>query len=357
MAILALTTSLADMRARLGRMVIGNSKIGEPVTADDLGMGGALTVLMKDAIMPNLMQTLEGTPVFVHAGPFANIAHGNSSIIADKIALKLVGSDGFVVTESGFGADIGMEKFFDIKTRYSELTPNCAVLVATVRALYVHGGRDLENKTPNLEQLKLGTANMKQHIQNALKFGIPVVVAVNKFTADSNEELQIVVDAAKEAGAFAAFVADHWSKGGAGIIEVAQAVVAACNQPSSFKFLYPLDLTIKQKIEIIAKEIYRADGVDYAPVAAKKIELYESQGFGKLPICMAKTQYSFSHDANLKNTPKGFILPVRDIRASVGAGFVYPLVGDMPTIPGLPTKPAYYNIDIDFNTGKIVGLS
>jgi len=193
MAILALTTSLADMRARLGRMVIGNSKIGEPVTADDLGMGGALTVLMRDAIMPNLMQTLEGTPVFVHAGPFANIAHGNSSIIADKIALKLVGSDGFVVTESGFGADIGMEKFFDIKTRYSGLTPNCAVLVATVRALYVHGGRDLENKTPNLEQLKLGTANMKQHIHNALKFGIPVVVAVNKFTADSNEELQIVV--------------------------------------------------------------------------------------------------------------------------------------------------------------------
>jgi len=226
---------------------------------------------MRDAIMPNLMQTLEGTPVFVHAGPFANIAHGNSSIIADKIALKLVGSDGFVVTESGFGADIGMEKFFDIKTRYSGLTPNCAVLVATVRALYVHGGRDLENKTPNLEQLKLGTANMKQHIQNALKFGIPVVVAVNKFTADSNEELQIVVDAAKEAGAFGAFVADHWSKGGAGIIEVAQAVVTACNQPSNFKFLYPLDLTIKQKIEIIAKEIYRADSVDYAPIAAKKL--------------------------------------------------------------------------------------
>ncbi|RME48888.1 MAG: formate--tetrahydrofolate ligase [Caldilineae bacterium] len=364
MAILALTTSLQDMRERLGRMVIGTNKAGEAVTADDLGVGGAMTVLMKDAIMPNLMQTLEGTPAFVHAGPFANIAHGNSSIVADQIALKLVGPDGYVVTESGFGADVGMEKFFNIKCRYSGLIPNAVVLVATIRALKMHGGgptvkagQPLHHAytEENLELLEKGCGNMVAHIKNALRFGIPVVVAVNRFQTDTDAEVELVRKVALEAGAEDAVMSNHWAEGGAGAVELAKAVVKACDKPSNFQFLYPLDASIKEKIEIIATQIYGADGVEYLPEAEKKIETYTRLGFDKLPICMAKTHLSLSHDPSLKGVPKGFVVPIRDIRASVGAGFLYPLLGTMSTMPGLPTRPVFYDVDIDEN-GRVVGL-
>ncbi len=366
MAILALTTSLEDMRERLGRMVIGTNRAGEAITADDLGVGGALTVLMKDAIMPNLMQTLEGTPAFVHAGPFANIAHGNSSIVADQIALKLVGPDGYVLTESGFGADIGMEKFFNIKCRYSGLIPDAVVLVATIRALKMHGGGprviagaplDPAYTEENLELLEKGSENMVAHIKNALRFGIPVVVAINRFTTDTDAEVELVRKIAIEAGAEDAVMTNHWTEGGQGAVELGKAVIAACEKPSNFQFLYPLEASIKEKIETIAKEVYGADGVEYSEEAERKIERYNRLGFSELPICMAKTHLSISHDPSLKNVPKGFIVPIRDIRASVGAGFIYPLVGEMSTMPGLPTRPAFYDIDIDLETGMVVGLS
>jgi len=353
MAVLALTTDLKDMRERLGRMVVATSKCGESVTVDDLGVGGALTVLMKDAIKPNLMQTLEGTPVFVHAGPFANIAHGNSSIIADKIALKLAGSDpafpseqGYVVTEAGFGADMGMEKFFDIKCRYSGLVPDAVVLVATIKALKMHGGGPEvvagkpipeDYSRENLELVKAGVCNMVKHVENAKKFGVSVVVGINRFMGDTEAEMAIVKQAALDAGADAAVVCEHWAKGGAGAVELANAVVEACAKPNSFKYLYNLESSIEDKISAICQEIYGADGVEYAQEAKDKLVLYTRLGFDKLPICMAKTQYSFSHDAKLKGVPTGFVIPIRDIRASVGAGFLYPLLGDMPTIPGLPT--------------------
>jgi methylenetetrahydrofolate dehydrogenase (NADP+)/methenyltetrahydrofolate cyclohydrolase/formyltetrahydrofolate synthetase len=365
MAILALTSDLADMRERLGRMVIGTNRQGEAVTAEDLGVAGALTVLMKDAIKPNLMQTLEGTPVFVHAGPFANIAHGNSSILADRIALKLVGPEGFVITESGFGADIGMEKFFDIKCRYSGLIPHVVVLVATVRALKMHGGgpkvvagRPLapEYTDENLDLLRKGLPNMVRHIQNALKFGVNVVVAVNSFSSDKPTELDLIRRAALEAGAMDAVVCTNWMDGGAGAVALAEAVIRAAERPASFRFLYPLEMPIKDKIEIICREIYGADGVDYLPEAEAKIELYTRLGFDKLPLCMAKTHLSLSHDPALKGVPTGFRIPIRDIRASAGAGFLYPLVGEMRTMPGLPTRPVFYDVDLDLETGKVVGL-
>jgi formyltetrahydrofolate synthetase len=366
MAILALTTSLADMRERLGAMVIGTSKAGDAVTADDIGAGGALTVLMKDAIFPNLMQTLEGTPAFVHAGPFANIAHGNSSIVADQLALKLVGPEGFVVTESGFGADIGMEKFFNIKCRYSGLVPNCVVLVATIRALKMHGGGPKvvagQPLSPayteeNLDLLEKGCSNLSKMIQNARRFGIPVVVGVNKFTNDTPAEVELVRKKAIAAGAYDAVVSNHWAEGGAGAVALGKAVIAACEQPSKFQFLYPLEASIKEKIETIVREMYGGAGVEYSPEAEKKIALYNRLGFDKLPICMAKTHLSLSHDPNLKGAPTGFIVPVRDIRASVGAGFLYPLLGTMSTMPGLSTRPGYFEIDIDLKTGRVVGLS
>ncbi|KAI9027868.1 formate--tetrahydrofolate ligase-domain-containing protein [Hyaloraphidium curvatum] len=372
MAVLALTTDLKDMRERLGRMVIGSSKSGEPITADDLGVGGALTLLMKDAIKPNLMQTLEGTPVFVHAGPFANIAHGNSSIISDQIALKLAGTDpadpkqeaGYVVTEAGFGADMGMEKFFDIKCRASNLVPDAVVLVTTVKALKMHGGGPEvvagkpipeEYQKEGLELVEKGCANMVRHIQNANKFGVPVVVAINRFTADTDKELEIVKNEAVKAGAQAAVVCEHWGKGGAGAADLAKAVVDACELPTKFKYLYDVELPIEAKIETICREIYGAKGVEYSPLAQEKIQTYTAQGFGNLPICMAKTQYSFSHDPKLKGAPSDFIVPVRDIRASVGAGFLYPLLGEMSTMPGLPTRPGFFNIDVD-DDGKPIGL-
>ncbi|MDT8307253.1 MAG: formate--tetrahydrofolate ligase [Anaerolineae bacterium] len=365
MAILALTTSLEDMRDRLGRMVIGTSRSGEAVTADDLGVGGALTVLMKDAIMPNLMQTLEGTPAFVHAGPFANIAHGNSSILADQIALKLVGPDGYVLTESGFGADIGMEKFFDIKCRYSGLIPDAVVLVATIRALKMHGGGpkvvagkplDPVYTEENLELLEKGAANMVAHIKNAQRFGVPVVVAINRFKDDTDAEVELLRKIAIEAGADDAQMSNHWAEGGLGSIELGKAVMKAATRPSDFKFLYPLDYSIKEKIETIARDVYGADGVEYSPEAEAKIETYNRLGFDGLPMCMAKTHLSLSHDPALKGVPTGYTLPIRDIRASVGAGFLYPLVGQMSTMPGLPTRPVFYDVDIDPETGKVLGL-
>ena len=362
MAILALTSDLPDMRERFGRIVIGTNKKGGAVTAEDLGVAGAMTVLMKDAIKPTLMQTLEGTPVFVHAGPFANIAHGNSSIVADKIALKLAD---YVVTESGFGADIGMEKFFDVKCRNSGLIPNVVVLVATVRALKMHGGGPKvvagkplapEYTEENLDLLRAGLGNMQHHIKNALGFGVPVVVAVNSFKDDTQAEVDLVRQAALEAGAEDSVVARHWMEGGAGAIALAEAVIRAAEKPGNFDFLYPLDISIKEKIEIICKEIYGADGVDYLPEAEAKIELYTRLGFDKLPINMAKTHLSLSHDPNLKGVPKGFRVPIRDIRASVGAGFLYPLAGTMRTMPGLPTRPVFYDVDLDLETGRVLGL-
>ena len=362
MAILALTTDLADMRERFGRVVIGTNRAGEAVTAEDLGVAGAMTGLMKDAIKPTLMQTLEGTPVFVHAGPFANIAHGNSSIIADRIALKLAD---YVVTESGFGADIGMEKFFNIKCRYSGLIPSVVVLVATVRALKMHGGGpkvvagkplDPAYTEENLDLLRAGLGNMQHHIKNALRFGIPVVVAVNSFADDTPAEVELVRQAALEAGAEDAAVSRHWMEGGEGAVKLAEAVVKAAEKPSNFKFLYPLDISIKEKIETICKEIYGADGVDYLPEAEAKIELYTRLGFDNLPLCMAKTHLSLSHDPALKGVPTGFRVPIRDIRASVGAGFLYPLLGTMSTMPGLPTRPVFYDVDLDLESDRVLGL-
>jgi formyltetrahydrofolate synthetase len=365
MAVLALTTSLEDMRDRFGRMVVATNKRGEAVTVEDLGVAGAVTVLMKDAIKPNLMQTLEGTPATVHAGPFANIAHGQSSIIADMIALKLVGKDGFVVTESGFGADIGMEKFFDIKCRYSGLIPQVVVMVATVRALKMHGGGPKvvagkplapEYTDENLDLLRAGLPNLERHIQNALKYGVNVVVAVNSFATDTPAEVELIRAAALQMGAMDAVVSTHWADGGAGAKKLAEAVVKAAEKPSNFQFLYPLQISIKEKIETIAREIYRADGVDYTPEAEEQIARYTRLGFDKLPICMAKTHLSFSTVATMKGAPTGFRISVREIRASVGAGFLYPILGDMRTMPGLPTRPVFYDVDLDLATGKVLGL-
>jgi len=365
MAVLALTTDLEDMRERFGKMVVATNKQGEAVTAEDLGVAGAVTVLMKDAIKPNLMQTLEGTPATVHAGPFANIAHGQSSIIADKIALKLVGPNGFVVTESGFGADIGMEKFFDIKCRYSGLIPQVVVLVATVRALKMHGGgpkvvagKPLAHEyiEENLELLRAGLPNLERHVQNALKYGVNVVVAVNSFATDTPAEVELIREASLKMGAMDAVVSTHWSDGGAGAKKLAEAVIKAADKPTNFQFLYPLEETIKSKIETIAREIYRADGVDYTPEAEEQIARYTRLGFDHLPICMAKTHLSFTTDASKKGAPTGFRIAVREIRASVGAGFLYPILGDMRTMPGLPTRPVFYDVDLDLETGKVVGL-
>ncbi|KAJ1790084.1 tetrahydrofolate synthase [Coemansia sp. RSA 2167] len=378
MAVLALTTSLSDMRERLGRMVVALSKQGEPITCDDIGITGALTVLMKDAINPTLMQTLEGSPVFVHAGPFANIAHGNSSIVADRIALKLVGAPagepvtaenaGYVVTEAGFGADIGFEKFVNIKCRASGLVPDVAVIVATIRALKMHGGgpevvpgKPLadEYTQENLELLRKGFANLRRHIENVNKVGIQAIVAINAFSSDTEAELELVRQLACEAGAYDAVPTHLWAKGGAGAVELAKSVERCCSeskQNNKFHVLYDHNLPIKDKIEVIAKEFYRAGSVSFSKEAEQKIEQFTRNGWDKMPVCMAKTQYSFSADPALKNAPEGFDLPIRDIRASLGAGFVYPLCGAMQTLPGLPTRPCFYDIDVDAETGDILGL-
>jgi len=362
MAILALTTSLEDMRSRIGRIIVALNKFGKPVTVEDLGVAGAATVLLKDTIMPNLMQTIEGQPAFIHAGPFANIAHGNSSIIADKIALKLAD---YVVTESGFGADIGMEKFFNIKCRYSGLMPNAVVLVCTVRALKMHGGgpkvtpgRPL-NKAyteENLPLLEKGIVNLQHHLSVVKKFGIPSVVVINNFPTDSQAELDLVKKMAIESGAEKAVVGTYWADGGEGGAELAQAVVEACEKESNYRPLYPLEMDLKTKIETIAREVYGADGVIFEQTAEKQIKRYEKIGLGNLPICMAKTHLSISHDPSLKGRPTGFKVPIREVRASAGAGFIYPILGTMQTMPGLPSVPAFRNVDLDLETGRIKGL-
>ncbi|MBS1249068.1 MAG: Formate--tetrahydrofolate ligase [Chloroflexi bacterium] len=376
MAALGMCSSLADLRERMGRIIIGTNKTGGkrqvdrpvmPITAEDLNVSGAMTVLLKDAIKPNMMQTLPGSPAFVHTGPFANIAQGNSSIMADKIALKLVGEDGYVVTESGFGADCGMEKFMNLKSRVSGLVPNCVVMVATIRALKMHGGGpkvvagkplDKAYTNENLELLEAGLPNLLQHIENATKFGVPVVVAINRFTTDTDAEVALVRERAKETGAYDAVASEVWTYGGKGGADLARAVVKAIEEEeNNFKFLYDDDMSIKEKIETVAREIYRADGVDYSPAAEAKIKQFTKMGLSHLPLCMAKTHLSFSSDASLKGAPRGFRMPITDVRASVGAGFIFPLLGTMKTMPGLPTRPVYTDIDIDVETGEVVGLS
>ena len=361
MAILALTSGLKDLRKRIGRIVLAMTKAGKPVTAEDIKVAGAMTVLLKNAVKPNLLQTIENTPCLVHAGPFANIAHGNSSILADKIALKL--SD-YVVTESGFGADCGAEKFFDIKCRKSTLKPDCVVMVCTVRALKMHSGRfevvagrplDEALLKENLEALEKGCSNLEKHIENMKLFGVPVVVAINKFTTDTKKEIELIRKKAKAAGAEDAVLSEVWAKGSKGGEKLARAVVRASNKKSNFKYLYSNKWPIKKKIEAIATKIYGAKNVKYEEKAEKAIALYTKLGYDKLPICMAKTHLSLSHDPKLKGRPEGFTLPVRDIRASVGAGFLYPLCGTMRTMPGLPTHPAGEKVDID-KDGKTVGL-
>uniref|UniRef100_A0A8P0S6I1 Monofunctional C1-tetrahydrofolate synthase, mitochondrial n=2 Tax=Canis lupus familiaris TaxID=9615 RepID=A0A8P0S6I1_CANLF len=342
MAVLALTDSLADMKERLGRMVVASDKDGQPVTAEDLG-----------------------TPVFVHAGPFANIAHGNSSVLADKIALKLVGQEGFVVTEAGFGADIGMEKFFNIKCRASGLVPNAVVLVATVRALKMHGGGPSvtagvplkrEYTEENIQLVADGCCNLQKQIQIAQLFGVPVIVALNVFKTDTRAEIDLVCELAKRAGAFDAVPCYHWSIGGKGTVELARAVREAASKGSRFRFLYDVQLPIVEKIRTIAQAVYGAKDIELSPEAQSKIDRYTQQGFGNLPICMAKTHLSLSHQPDKKGVPRDFILPISDVRASIGAGFIYPLVGTMSTMPGLPTRPCFYDIDLDTETEQVKGL-
>ena len=362
MAILALTTSLQDMRERFGRIVIGLTKDRKPVTAEEIGAAGAMTVLMKDAIRPNLMQTLENTPALVHAGPFANIAHGNSSILADLIGIKC---GDYLLTESGFGADIGAEKFFNIKCRYSGLKPDACVLVATVRALKTHSGKYkviagrplppemLEN---NVADVEAGASNLRKQIENIRLHGVTPVVAINAFDSDHDDEIEAIKRISEEAGAIGAAVSRHWQKGGEGAVELAEMVVDAAEAPSEFKFLYEADVPITDKIEAIATKIYGAADVSYTPKARKQIRSYEKNGFGGLPICMAKTHLSISHDPGLRGAPSGYTFPVREVRASVGAGFIYPICGAMRTMPALPKTPGAEKVDIDEN-GNIVGLS
>jgi len=361
MAILALTEGLFDLRKRLGRIVIGHTRNKKPVTAEDLKAAGAMTVLLKDTIHPTLMQTLEHTPVFVHAGPFANIAHGNSSIIADRLALKLAD---YVVTESGFGADCGMEKFMNIKCRYSGLKPDCVVIVCTVRALKMHSGRfkvvpgkplDKGLVAENIPALIEGSSNLVKQIENIKLFGVPAVVAINRFTTDTEKEIETLKEIALKSGADDVDVSEVWEKGGEGGLSLAEKVIKQCEKKHNFRFLYPDEWSIKQKIETIATKVYGAAKVEYAPLAEEKIATYTDWGFGHLPVCMAKTHLSLSHDPNLKGRPTGFTLPVRDVRLSAGAGFVYPLCGEMKTMPGLPTIPAGTKVDID-EEGRVVGL-
>jgi formate--tetrahydrofolate ligase len=361
MAILGLADGLLDMRKRIGRVVLGFKPDGTPVTAEDAKCAGAATVIMRESIKPTLMQTMEGTPCFVHAGPFANIAHGNSSIVADRIAIRLAD---YVVTEAGFGADIGCEKFFNIKCRASGLTPDAAVLVCTVRALKMHSGRfkivpgkplDPGLLKEDLDALKAGIGNLEKQIDNVRQHGIPVVVAINRFPTDTDAEHAYIQKAALAAGASGAAVSEVFAKGGGGGLELARLVEKACEQGSSFKHLYELKTPIKSKIETIARSMYGADGIEVAPEAQADIERYEKAGYSDLPICMAKTHLSLSHDAALKGRPRGFKLPIRSVRLAAGAGFLYPLVGTMMTMPGLGSEPGLERVDID-DQGRIVGL-
>jgi formate--tetrahydrofolate ligase len=361
MAILALATSLKDLRERLGRIVIGNTTDGEPITAEDLKAAGAMAVILKEAIKPNLMQTLENTPVLVHAGPFGNIATGNSSIVADRVGIK--GGD-FLITEAGFGADMGAERFFNIKCRYSGLKADAAVLVATVRALKAHSGRfkivagrplPPELLEENPDDVLAGADNLRKQIENIRLHGVSPVVAINAFPTDHDSEHAAIREVAEAMGARVA-VCNHFTEGGAGAVELAEAVAEAAEEPTSFRFLYPEEATLREKIETIATKVYGADGVAYDMKAAGQLDSYERNGFGKLPVCMAKTHLSISSDPTLLGAPKGWTLPVREVRASAGAGFIYPLCGEMRTMPGLSATPAAERIDIDEN-GEVVGLS
>lgn len=361
MAILALAENLHDLRSRLGRIIVAYNYEGKPVTAEDLKAAGAMTVMLKEAIKPNLVQTLEGQACIMHAGPFANIAHGNNSVLADKIALRLAD---YVVTESGFGSDLGMEKFMDIKCRQSGLRPSCVVITCTIRALKMHGGLGKvvagkplppELTTENLPALEKGCANLAHHIKVASYYGIPVVVSINRFTPDTDAEVALVREKALEAGALGAYPITVWADGGEGAVELAEAVVAACEKPSEFQLLYPDNLSIKEKIEVLATKVYNAAGVIFEPLAERKIKQFEELGLGCLPICMAKTHLSISHDPLMKGLPEGYLFPIRDIKASVGAGFLYPLAGAMRTMPGLGSKPSAHKVDID-EYGRTVGL-
>jgi len=361
MAILALTDGLADLRKRIARIVLAETLDGKPLTTEDIKVAGSMAVLLKDALKPNLIQTIENTPCFVHAGPFANIAHGNSSILADKIALAL--SD-YVVTEAGFGADCGAEKFFDIKCRASGLIPDAAVIVCSIRALKAHSGKfkivagmplDTCLEKEDLAAIEQGSCNLEKQIENVAQFGIPVVVAINRFSCDTDKEIELVQKKAKAFGAYDCCVSEVWANGSRGGLELGKSVIRAAQEKKNFKFLYPLDISIKEKIKTIATKIYGAWDVEYSPLAEEKIKLYTQRGYDRLPVCMAKTHLSLSHDQNLKGRPRDFILPIRDIRASIGAGFLYPLCGEMRTMPGLPTHPAGEKIDID-EKGNVVGL-
>jgi formate--tetrahydrofolate ligase len=361
MAIVALSTSLRDMRERLGRIVIGSTTDGRPITAEELKTAGAMAAILKDAIKPNLMQTVENTPALVHTGPFGNIAHGNSSVVADLIGIRAAD---YLVTEAGFGADMGAERFFNIKCRTSGLRPDAAVVVATVRALKVHSGRhEVRAGRPLPEELleedpdavHEGAANLRKQIENVRLHGVTPVVAVNAFPTDHDSEHRALREIAEEAGVRAA-VCTHFARGGKGAVELAEAVAEAAEAPGEFRLLYPDDASLREKIETIATKVYGADGVDYDLTASRQLDAFERNGFGRLPVCVAKTHLSISSDPILKGAPTGWRLPVREVRAAVGAGFVYPICGDVRTMPGLPMRPAVHRIDLDEH-GEVVGLS
>ncbi|MDR1900109.1 MAG: formate--tetrahydrofolate ligase [Treponema sp.] len=374
MAILALATDLRDLRERIGRMILADDKKGTPLSADDFGVAGAMTALLREALKPNLLQTLEGQAAFVHAGPFANIAHGNSSVMADLIASRYTD---YLVTESGFGTDMGMEKFCHIKCRGAGLVPDAAVLVATVRALKSHGGGPPVTpgkplppayREENLALLGEGLANLRAHLGIIRRFGLPALVAVNAFPTDTEAEWDLIRGEALKAGAAEAVVCRHWAEGGAGAADLAAAVTRTVGPAGGdsgpgpggpgapgFRFLYPKEAPLAEKIETVAREVYGADGVDYAAGVREKLEQMENQGFGRLPVCMAKTQYSLSHDPALKGAPSGWRLPVREVRLYAGAGFVCPLCGDISTMPGLPSRPGFMDVDVD-GEGNIRGL-
>ena len=352
MAILCLTSDLEDMKKRLGNIIIGYTRSGRPVRAEELNVTGALTLLFKDAIKPNLVQTLEGTPALIHGGPFANIAHGCNSVMATKYALKMAD---YTVTEAGFGADLGAEKFLDIKCRFTGFKPDAVVIVATIRALKMHGGlAKTELATENIEALKKGMTNLAKHIENIQKIGLPIVVAINEFPTDTEQELQELKALCESMGASVS-ISEAWAKGGEGAIDLAQKVIEATEKPSNFQYMYDVNDSIKDKINAIATKIYGADGVNYTPAVEKTIAEFEAEGLDKMPICMAKTQYSLSDDQFKLGAPTGFKITVRELRISAGAGFIVALTGNILTMPGLPKKPAAENMDIDIN-GKITGL-
>jgi formate--tetrahydrofolate ligase len=363
MAILALASGPADLQNRLDRIIVGFTKAGRPVRAEELKCAGAMAALLKDALCPNLVQTLEGTPAFVHTGPFGNIAHGNCSILSDSLALRCAD---YVITEAGFGSELGAEKFFNIKCRVSGLTPDAAVIVATLRALKLHGGGGVVKAGaplppgltgPNQDALAKGIANLEQHIANVKAYGVPVIVAINGFQGDSPEEWQYVRQRAVEAGAVGAEVSTHWSDGGKGAEALVEAVIAGCRRPSDFRFLYPDTMSIKQKIDTVATRMYGADGVTFEPAAEEQIETASRLGFDKWPVCMAKTPLSLSHDPTLKGRPTGFTVPIKELRILAGAGFLTAVCSGIQLMPGLPKHPAGEHIDVDRETNQIVGLS